>query len=94
VPILRVNTSDPEAVMRCCKFVIEYWQKFKQDILIDMIGFRFYGHNEVDEPSFTQPIMYSKIRSMDTQPTSYSKKLIKAGIISEKDVASVRDQIN
>ncbi len=80
--------------MRCCKFVIEYWQKFKQDILIDMIGFRFYGHNEVDEPSFTQPIMYSKIRSMDTQPTSYSKKLIKAGIISEKDVASVRDQIN
>ena len=53
VPILRVNTSDPESVIRCSKLMIRYWQKFKKDILVDMIGFRFYGHNEVDEPSFT-----------------------------------------
>ena len=51
-----------------------------------MIGFRFYGHNEVDEPSFTQPIMYKKIRSMDTQPKSYANKLISAGVISEQEV--------
>jgi 2-oxoglutarate dehydrogenase complex dehydrogenase (E1) component-like enzyme len=53
VPILRVNTSDPEAIIKCTKFMVSYWKKFKKDILIDMIGFRFYGHNEVDEPSFT-----------------------------------------
>lgn len=53
VPILRVNTSDPEAIIKCTKFMVNYWKKFKKDILIDMIGFRFYGHNEVDEPSFT-----------------------------------------
>lgn len=66
VPILRVNTSDPESVIKCTKLMIKYWQKYKKDILIDMIGYRFYGHNEVDEPSFTQPIMYKKIRSMET----------------------------
>jgi 2-oxoglutarate dehydrogenase complex dehydrogenase (E1) component-like enzyme len=53
VPVLRVNTSDPEAVVRVTKFMVKYWQTFKKDILVDMIGFRFYGHNEVDEPSFT-----------------------------------------
>jgi len=53
-----VNTSDPEAVIRACRFMVRYWQHFGKDILIDMIGFRFYGHNEVDEPSFTQPLMY------------------------------------
>ena len=47
-----------------------------------MIGFRFYGHNEVDEPSFTQPIMYKKIRSMSTQPTSYANKLVQEGVIT------------
>jgi 2-oxoglutarate dehydrogenase complex dehydrogenase (E1) component-like enzyme len=66
VPILRVNTSDPDAVIRATKFMVRYWLKYKKDILIDMIGFRFYGHNEVDEPSFTQPLMYKKIRSMPT----------------------------
>ena len=59
-----------------------------------MIGVWFYGHNEVDEPSFTQPIMYKKIRSMDTQPKSYANKLISAGVISEQEVQQVRDQIN
>lgn len=59
-----------------------------------MIGFRFYGHNEVDEPSFTQPLMYKKIRSMPTQPTSYANKLIAEGIVTEKDVQDIRDQIN
>jgi 2-oxoglutarate dehydrogenase complex dehydrogenase (E1) component-like enzyme len=86
VPILRVNTSDIEAVVQCCKLMIRYWLKYKKDILIDMVGFRFYGHNEVDEPSFTQPLMYKKIRSMPTQPSSYAQKLISEGVISEAEV--------
>jgi 2-oxoglutarate dehydrogenase complex dehydrogenase (E1) component-like enzyme len=74
--------------------MVRYWQAFKKDILIDMIGFRFYGHNEVDEPSFTQPIMYKKIRSMETQPKSYANKLISAGVVTEQEVQQIRDQIN
>ena len=94
VPILRVNTSDPEAVIRVCKFMVAYWSKFKKDILVDMIGFRFDGHNEVDEPSFTQPLMYKKIRSMPTQPTSYAQKLIDMGLIKSEDVEKIKEQIN
>ena len=68
VPILRVNTSDPEAVIKACRFLVSYWETFEKDALIDMIGYRFCGHNEVDEPSFTQPLMYQKIRSLETPP--------------------------
>ena len=53
VPVLRVNSSDIEAVIRACRFAVEYWNKYKKDVMIDMIGYRYYGHNEVDEPSFT-----------------------------------------
>jgi len=94
VPILRVNTSDIEAVIKCCKFMVRYWHKYKKDILIDMIGFRFYGHNEVDEPSFTQPLMYKKIRSMKTQPVSYAEKLVEAGVISGEMLGKHREDIN
>ena len=68
VPILRVNTCDPVAVIKACKFAVKYWMRYRKDVLIDMIGYRYYGHNEVDEPSFTQPEMYKKIRSMPTPP--------------------------
>ena len=94
VPIIRVNTGDPESVIKVSKLMVRYWRKFKKDILADMIGFRFYGHNEVDEPSFTQPIMYAKIRSMPTQPTAYGTKLVESGVMTEAEVQSVRDQIN
>ena len=73
VPILRVNTNDTVAVIKACKFAVEYWTKYRKDVLIDMIGYRYHGHNEVDEPSFTQPQMYAKIRSMDTPPTVLKK---------------------
>lgn len=94
VPILRVNTSDIEAVIKCCKFMVRYWLKYKKDILVDMIGFRFYGHNEVDEPSFTQPLMYQKIRSMKTQPVSYAEKLAEAGVITHDMLDMHREDIN
>lgn len=63
--------------------MVRYWKKFGKDILIDMIGFRKYGHNEVDEPSFTQPRMYEKIRSKKSLPREYADKLIEDGIIKE-----------
>jgi len=53
VPVLHVNSSDVEAVIKACQFAVEYWTHFKKDIMLDMIGYRYYGHNEVDEPTFT-----------------------------------------
>ena len=61
--MLHVNTFDPDSLTRACKFAVRYWQRFQKDILLDMIGFRKYGHNEIDEPSFTQPRMYDVIRN-------------------------------
>ena len=61
-PILHVNGDDPEAVTFCCKLAIEYRQRFNRDIVIDMWCYRRFGHNEGDEPSFTQPLMYAEIR--------------------------------
>ena len=59
-----MNAHDVESVARVSKFAVRYWQKFGKDVILDMIGFRKYGHNEVDEPAFTQPRMYEVIRSM------------------------------
>lgn len=69
---MRVNAHDAESVIRVSKFLVRYWQEYGKDILVDMIGFRKYGHNEVDEPAFTQPIMYNKIRNMKTLPNAYA----------------------
>ena len=69
-PILHCNGDDPEAVVHCAKIAIEFRQKFNKDVVIDMICYRRFGHNEGDEPSFTQPLMYKKIKS---HPTTLNK---------------------
>ena len=82
-PIFHVNADDPEAVVHCAKVATEYRQKFNRDVVIDMVCYRRFGHNEGDEPSFTQPIMYKKIRSHPTTLTIYGKKLSQEGLTTE-----------
>ena len=89
-PILHVNGDDPEAVVHCAKIATEYRQKFNRDVVIDMVCYRRFGHNEGDEPSFTQPIMYKKIRSHPTTLTIYGKKLTNEGLTSEADLQNER----
>ncbi len=84
-PILHCNGDDPEAVLHCAKIAIEFRQKFSKDVVIDMICYRRFGHNEGDEPSFTQPLMYKKIRSHPSTLKIYGEKLIKEKIISKND---------
>ena len=84
-PILHVNGDDPEAVVHCARIATEFRQQFNRDVLIDMICYRRFGHNEGDEPSFTQPIMYKKIRQHPTTLKVYSEKLIKEGIITNEE---------
>ena len=80
-PILHVNGDDPEAVTFACKLAIEYRQRFKRDIVIDMWCYRRFGHNEGDEPSFTQPTMYAKIRKHPKVSEIYAERLIDEGVI-------------
>ncbi|MBX3563223.1 MAG: 2-oxoglutarate dehydrogenase E1 component [Sphingomonas sp.] len=80
-PILHVNGDDPEAVTFACKVATEYRQTFKRDVVIDMWCYRRFGHNEGDEPSFTQPLMYAKIRNHPGVSEIYAKRLVEQGVI-------------
>ena len=89
-PILHVNGDDPEAVTFACKLAIEYRQEFKRDIVIDMWCYRRFGHNEGDEPSFTQPLMYSKIRQHPRVSELYAARLISEGVIDDQAAPHMR----
>ena len=93
-PILHCNGDDPEAVVHCAKIAIEFRQRFKKDVVIDLICYRRFGHNEGDEPTFTQPLMYKKIKSHPTTLNIYSKKLIKENSITEEEFESEKSEFN
>ncbi len=85
-PIFHVNGDDPEAVVHAAKVAIEYRQKFCKDVVIDMFCYRRFGHNEGDDPTMTQPIMYAKIRDQLSTRELYSRRLIEEGVITEQAV--------
>src|SRR5690606_17483853 len=89
-PIFHVNGDDPEAVVYAAKVAIEFRMKFQKPVVIAMFCYRRFGHNEGDEPAFTQPIMYRNIRSHQTTVQIYSKKLIEEGLLTESDVEKMR----
>ena len=91
-PIIHVNGDDPEAVTFACKLAIDFRQKFKRDVVIDMWCYRRFGHNEGDEPSFTQPLMYERIRKHPPVSTLYSARLVSEGVIAEADAEAHRAQ--
>jgi 2-oxoglutarate dehydrogenase E1 component len=82
-PILHVNGDDPEAVTFACKVAIEFRQAFKRDVVIDMWCYRRFGHNEGDEPSFTQPLMYAKIKGHPGVADVYARRLIGEGVVDQ-----------
>jgi 2-oxoglutarate dehydrogenase E1 component len=81
-PIFHVNGDNPEAVVHVAKIATEFRQKFQKPVVIDMFCYRRYGHNEADEPLFTQPLMYKKIKSHPTVTEIYSKRLIEEDVIT------------
>ncbi|QFU15183.1 2-oxoglutarate dehydrogenase E1 component [Microvirga thermotolerans] len=89
-PIFHVNGDDPEAVVFAAKVATEYRQKFQKPVVIDMFCYRRFGHNEGDEPSFTQPLMYRKIRSHPTIVELYTKKLLAEGAVTEAEVEEMK----
>jgi 2-oxoglutarate dehydrogenase E1 component len=89
-PIFHVNGDDPEAVVYAAKVATEYRQKFQKPVVIDMFCYRRFGHNEGDEPAFTQPLMYKVIRAHPTTLEIYSKKLISEGVVTEGEVDKMK----
>lgn len=89
IPIFHVNGEHPEAVAQVIQLAMEFRMRFKQDVVIDMYCYRKYGHNEGDDPTFTQPLMYERIRNQPSVRHSYVENLMRLGGISEADVRSI-----
>jgi 2-oxoglutarate dehydrogenase E1 component len=92
IPILHVNGEDPGALAQAARLAVEYRQKFRQDVVIDLVCFRKHGHNEGDEPRFTQPVMY---RAIDAHPgvrARLAAQLVKDGVVSEADAARMVEE--
>ena len=85
-PIFHVNGDDPEAVVHVTKIAVEYRQRFRKPVVIDMFCYRRHGHNEADEPAFTQPLMYARIRQHPSVVEVYSKRLIEEALLTESEV--------
>lgn len=90
-PIFHVNGDDPEAVIRVARLATEYRQKFKKDAVIDLYCYRRYGHNEGDEPAFTQPLMYKRIAEMVTTRAQYEKILLAENVVTADEAAAIHD---
>jgi 2-oxoglutarate decarboxylase len=86
LPIFHINGDDPEAAYRVLQIALDYRQEFNKDVILDIIGFRRLGHNETDEPSYTQPLMYARVKAHPGVRTVYAKRLIKEGVITEDEV--------
>ena len=90
-PVFHVNGDDPEAVIFVTRLAFDYRQKFKRDVVIDLVCYRRHGHNEADEPAATQPLMYQVIRSRPTARELYAQKLVAEGVIADGDAQALVD---
>ncbi len=90
-PIFHVNGDDPEAVVHVARIATEFRQKFKKDVVIDIFCYRRYGHNEGDEPAFTQPLMYKKIAKQETTRMKYAAQLAAEGVVDEEAAQKIQD---
>ncbi|XP_017784417.1 PREDICTED: 2-oxoglutarate dehydrogenase, mitochondrial isoform X2 [Nicrophorus vespilloides] len=91
-PIFHVNADDPESVMHVCNIAAEWRATFHKDVVIDLVSYRRNGHNEIDEPMFTQPLMYKKIKKLKPGLDKYSESLIKEGVVTAAEVKDVKDK--
>ena len=90
-PILHVNGDNPEAVVWCAQMAAEFRQEFATDFVLDIVCYRRHGHNETDEPAFTQPIMYRAIKDLKTTRTIYAERLAVEGVLSTEDAKAMWD---
>ncbi|PYO43117.1 MAG: multifunctional oxoglutarate decarboxylase/oxoglutarate dehydrogenase thiamine pyrophosphate-binding subunit/dihydrolipoyllysine-residue succinyltransferase subunit [Gemmatimonadetes bacterium] len=92
-PIIHVNADDPEACLAAARLAMMYRDKFHGDVVIDVVGYRRYGHNEADEPAYTQPIMYERIKQTPTARQRYADQLVREGVVPETQAAAAAEQM-
>jgi len=92
IPIIHVNADDPEAALMAVRMAFAYRDSFHKDVLVDLVGYRRWGHNEGDEPSFTQPQMYEVIRVHPTVRELYAQRLQEQGVLSSQDVEALQQR--
>jgi 2-oxoglutarate dehydrogenase E1 component len=93
IPVVHVNADDPEACLAAVRLATAYRARFRDEFVIDLVGYRRHGHNEGDEPAYTQPVMYKKIAEHPTVGEIYARRLIEDGVITEEEVAAIRESI-
>ena len=94
LPIFHINGDDPEAAYRVLQIALDFRQEFNKDVVLDIVGFRKLGHNEADEPSYTQPLMYQRVKAHPGVRTVYAQKLIREGAIDEAGVEEmIRERV-
>lgn len=93
VPVFHVNGDDVEAVAHACELAVEWRQKWKSDVVVDLVCYRRYGHNEIDDPMFTQPLMYKVIKAHRTAHQQYADRLVREGTASADEVAAISSNV-
>lgn len=89
--IIHVNGDDPEEVIRAARLAVEYQRRFRKDVIVDFLCYRQWGHNELDEPFFTNPTMYKIIRSRKSIPDTYTEGLVGQGLMTEEEVSEIKN---
>ncbi len=92
IPIVHVNADDAEACLSAVRLAMAYRERFHQDMVIDLVGYRRHGHNEGDEPAYTQPLMYERIKNLPSVREIYSRALIAAGVIRQEEAERLSEQ--
>jgi 2-oxoglutarate dehydrogenase E1 component len=92
LPIFHINSDDVEAAYRVLQIALDFRQRFRKDVVIDLVGFRRHGHNEADEPSYTQPLMYQRVREHAGVRELYSRQLVREGVATQDEVASLIEE--
>ncbi len=92
-PIFHVNGDDPEAAFRVIQIALDYRREFDKDVVLDLVGFRRLGHNEGDEPSYTQPVMYARVKAHPGTRHLYAQQLLREGVLSEDELVAMTDKV-
>jgi len=91
-PIFHINGDDPESAVHVMRLAFEYRQRYKRDVVLDLFCYRRYGHNETDEPSYTQPLLYSKIKAHPSTRVVYTDRLLRNGTLTQKDADAIEEE--
>ncbi|MGM0836423.1 MAG: 2-oxoglutarate dehydrogenase E1 component [Bacillota bacterium] len=93
IPVIHVNADDPESCLAVMYFAYQYRKKFNKDIVIDLVGYRRFGHNEMDDPNVTQPYLYEMINNHPTIAEKYAQELVSRGILTEEDTTNKKSEM-